>query len=268
MRQHILRLVIVFVLLLGIGFVVFSVIKDNSVFNMAEFINGENSKDVSLEQNIETLNTSVDSSFNEKVIINNFYSTSIEYFNGLLTNQNLDKQAVSKLKNNYRSYRSKVKIFNNSMISLISYSQDPEQNATELAGRKEHVNNCFVNVLLEKHNILNSLKDIVNSKIFGENNYDVKTILLTTNNMIIASYLENENVVFKFLNDTIIKTNDLVNANKIVNDNMIKFAIKYNEMGETTVEQSFKTYFQTLEASEDLSLLINYLNSEVYYEKN
>lgn len=268
MRQHLLRLLIVLILVVGIGVIVFSALKDNTPFNIAEYVNSENKKDSEIEENLVDLNSLVNSSFSEKVVINNFYKSSLNYLSSLLNNQKLSKQEVSIIKNNYRDYRTQMNLLNNSMVSLKSYMQDSELNSSELEGRKESVNENFSNVLLEKNKILNTFKNLVNSKIYNGKNNDAKIVLINTNNIIVKNYLTNDNVSFSLLNNVMSKTQDLINSNGLVVDDIVKFVIKFNEMGEEIVIQVFENYFETSFISENLSLILNYLNSEVYYEKN
>lgn len=267
MRQHILRLLIVLILAVGIGAIIYFAIQNNTPFVITDYINTESKKDVQVETNFNNLSSLNDASFSENVFIYNVFEDSINYCVNLLTNAKFEKSEASQLKSAYKSYHEDMITLNNSMEILKDYLEDAEQNATELAGRKEKVNSDLVKVLKEKSNIVQLLNKLTTEKIYGGASFDTRFVLNNTIDIMSDCYL-NFNTNYTLLNSVNIKYNDFVSSKKVANDDMVKFVIKFNEMTENVVKQDFEQYFNNETESDNLRTLLSFLNSEAYYEKN
>lgn len=270
MKQHILRLLIVLCLVVGFGAIIISCTNKNAPFVVTEFVNNQSKQDKKIEDNFGVLNSIENySSFTEKVAIYNSLDNNINFYTKLLVNANFSKDETSKIKNAFKQYQSEVNKLNSSMIMLKSYISDPNKNTIELEGRKNKVNNDFLTVLSKKIEIVNALNKTAKSKIYSDNCFDAKFILVNTTNILSDLYLDNLTIRnnFTFTNNVIVKTNSFINSNKIAVDNIIKYVIKFNQMTEQTVKSDFNVYFQNGTVNDDLQVLINYLNSEAYYEE-
>ena len=79
-------------------------------------------------------------------------------------------------------------------------------------------------------------------------------------------YNENRNN-FNFLSAVNEKLLEFTENNCDASDDAVKYVIKYNQLEKQTIINDFKNYFSSNTTSDDLNILINFLNSEVYYEK-
>jgi len=70
-----------------------------------------------------------------------------------------------------------------------------------------------------------------------------------------------------FLSDVNNKINEFEENNCNASEETIKFVIKYNQLEKQTIKDGFNAYFVNNTIPEDLNIIINFLNSEVYYEK-
>ncbi|MBE5745785.1 MAG: hypothetical protein E7359_00650 [Clostridiales bacterium] len=267
MRQHIVRLLIVLALVVGIGALIFSAINDNTPLNIVNFASEEAKSDAKVETEFDELNSKVDASFNEKVTSYNILDDNLNFYIELLTNASFTKGEAGQIKNLFKTYRNEMNSLNTSMISLKNYLEDSEHNETELLGRKAKVNDDFVIVLNSKLDILKNLESLILSKIFDGNSYDSKFVLAMTNNILMDCYIEN-NTKFEVLTAVNTKTKAFINSKQVASDNIVKYTIKFNQMTRSVVIADFGEYFKTNTVSSNLQILLNYLNSEAYYEEN
>lgn len=266
MRQHILRLLIVLLLVVGIGFIIYFVVRDNTPFVPTSYISNNIQQDEKLKENLTTLSSSVNSKFTEDVVIYNIYNETSEYYASLLVNITLNKVEASQLKNIYSDYRKKVNTLVASTNSLINYIGLENANENELLGRKEKVNLDFNALNKSYYNVVTSLENLVNSKIYAGKNYSVLGVLKSSLTILTNSYNLTRN------NFTLIdNVNNKINAFELNNlrasESAVIYSIKFNELNRQTLIESFNAYFETSALTDDVTILLNFLNSEVYYEE-
>lgn len=266
MRQHILRLFIVLVLIVGISAVVFFFVKDNTPFVVSEYIITNQNKDKELQESITALGTKGNSKFTEDYAIYKMQNETSDYYASLLVNVNLSKKEAKEVKTLYSNYRKKANTLNSSIKSLINYTLLSNPNQTELEGRQLKVNNDFNALNKSYFNVVVHLENLVKNKIYKGQNYNVVGSLKSSLNMLINAYNQTRNN-FSFVS----KVNDNINAlilnNSYASSDIVKFVIKFNELNKQTLTENFVTYFTNGAINNEMNILIGYLNSEVYYEE-
>ena len=266
MRQHILRLLVVLALVVGIGVVVYFIVRDNTPFVPNVYITNNINEDAELKTNLSNLNSKVNLKFEEDAVVYNIYNETSKYYASLLINVELSKEEANEIKNLYKNYRTKADSLIFSTNSLIDYIALEDQNTTELAGRKEKVNTDFNALNKSYYNIVSHLENVVNTKIYGGKNNNVLGVLKSTVIVLTNIYNENRNN-FNFLSAVNEKLLEFTENNCDASDDAVKYVIKYNQLEKQTIINDFKNYFSSNTTSDDLNILINFLNSEVYYEK-
>lgn len=266
MKQHILRLLIVLILAVGIGFVIYFLKRDNTPFVPTTFIASYINEDEDLKDNLSALSSKANSKFEEDVVIYNIYEDTLEYYSSLLVNINFNKKEASTVKNLYKEYRNKVDDLIFSTNSLLEYLDLENQNATELSGRKEKVNTDFNALNKSYYKVVTFFENAVNDRVYNGKNYNTLGVLKSNLIILTNSYNENRNN-FSFLSDVNAKINDFVENNCNSSDSAIRYVIKFNQIDRQTLLNSFNTYFVNGTTNDDLNILLNFLNSEVYYEE-
>lgn len=266
MRQHILRLLIVLVIAVGIGIVVYFAVRDNTPFLVSNYIQTNIQEDKELKDNLNELSSKVNAKYNEDVAIYGIGENNSKYYASALINVVLTKEEANVVRAVYKEYRNDVKQLITSTNSLISYLNETNPNSLELEGRKDKVNTDFneVNKSLYKVNVF--LESLVNSKIYAGENFNVNFTLKSTLNILINAYNKTRNN-FSLIDSVNTKIVALETNNSNSSSEAVKFVVKFNQMGRQEIENTFVSYFTNGVASDDLNILLNFLNSEVYYEE-
>lgn len=264
MRQHILRLIIVLALVVGGFFIVSFFIKDSTPLNITTYVENNIQKDKDLKDNINSLGSDVNSLFTEDVIVFNSLEDISQFYAASLTNVKLDKDEVQKLKKLYNDYRKEVENLVFSTNSLIRYMALDNISNAELLGRKQRVNTDF-NALNKSYVlVVEELENLLLTKIYGGDSFNSACVLKSTYTLILNAYNQTRNN-FNFVNDVRNKISAFENSFK-PSDTTIKLCIKYNNLERATLKQDFVAYFTSSTTNEDLQIILNCLNSGVYYE--
>jgi len=266
MKQHILRLLIVLILVVGIGLIVFYFVKDNSTFNVLDYANENFEKNSQTYSLIEELNDNVNSDFSENKVIYDSLKESFGYFANFLTNT-ITKSERDIIKNDFSKFNESFNNLNISLNSLKNYLNESNLNETELTGRENKASGDFKELNFKFLELNLKLENMVKDKVFEGKYLDASFALTSCKNLLCKIYLTvEENSNQHFVNDVINKVSKLKENYYQVSDDSIVFAIKYNE-NISEVENSFTYFFEHNEVPSNLSELVELLNKGEYYEE-
>ena len=264
MKQHILRLLIVLILAVGIGFVIFYLVKDNSVFNVSSFAKEEFNKNSNSYSLVEELRDEAVIITNNKTIYDSLYE-SFNYYAKFLVN-NVSKDERDSIKTSFQTFNEKYAELNFSLNSLKNYLQEQNRNETELNGRKEQVGEDFKNLNLSLYSIALKLENLVKVKVFNNTYLDATFALTSSKNLLLKTYLDiNNGSKYSFVKSVADKVTALKEHNYFASEDSIKFAIKYNSI-HNDVSTLFHDYIDNDVTNSDLNDLLIKLNKEAYYE--
>lgn len=268
MKQHILRLLIVLVLVTGVGLILFFTLRDNTPFVVENFVYAENQKIEDIEEKFEDLNSKIDAKFSENKVIFDSFKQSVDYYVTILNNSKLNKEQVNEIKSIYKQFNEESDTIRFSLENVEKYLalSGSEQNAHELAGRKSKVNADFKKLNQAFYVLVETFENIALENIYNGTNLNVYASILSCKNIMNNCYLETENH-FAFISSVNVRLNTLKNYEYKVSSEAVKFSIKYNETDKNVWKTDFYNYFATNTVTNDLNILLNFLNSGGYYEK-
>lgn len=263
MKQHILRLCIVLVLVVGVGFLVLFLVKDNSNFYVNDYTSSQMQTNAKTYEKIDEIKLNVNDEFVRNKIFYDSFEESLKFYNSFLINYNLDKSTRDSIKTEFKNFNDAYSNLSVSLNSLDSYLKEESPNAGELDGRKAKVNKDFVTLNNKFYDLTTLIENVVKNKIFDGKYLDASFSLTSCKNLLISKCLTSNYAEFAFVNSVISKVTALKQANYKVNDKSVIFAVKYNEIS-GNVSDILQKYFESGE-KDDINFF-NLLESEAYYE--
>lgn len=266
MKQHLLRLLIVLILAVGVGFTIYFLVKDNSKFYVNDYSYQFFTEKNELNKKIEDLTPYGNDTFLVNKKIYDSLKESLDYLNSRLINTTLTKNEREIVKESFRNLNNEYKNLDKSLISLESYLNETNKSETELSGRKERASADLNKVNKQLYILNNNVENLVLSKIYNDNYLDASFAINSAKNKMINCYfstLKQKNFVL----DTIQKFTELKNNNFKASSSAFIFARNYNQAKEN-IDSLFLNYYETENADVNFSNLLNFLKSEGYYEKN
>lgn len=266
--KHIVRLIVVAAILFGIGFGIYSLVNNNKPFKAVNYISEVNKVNENSVNKLNEMNNSVNSVYGENLVVFKIYEDNISYYLTFLNNVFLTKEAAGEIVTLYRTYEERLNNIVTSLNSLSSYLSLPEAdiNATELEGRKTKVNSDFKLLNTTKHSIASYLENYVLNSIYNNKSYDPNFVIRSSLNIIANIYNETGNS-FSFVSSVSEKLKDYNLNNQLASEETMKFVIKFNSLNKTDLVNGFTSFMENQTKTEDIAVVIDFLNSEVYYEK-
>lgn len=266
MKQHILRLLIVLILAVGIGFVIYYLVKDNSTFSVSDYAKEEFNKNSETYNLIETLRDDVNATFINNKTIYDSYLESFNYFTGFLTD-NVTKNERDSIKVSFKDFNEKFASLKVSLKSLQNYLNEQNANQQELDGRKNKVCDNFNELNLSFYSLNLKLENIIKTKVFNNSYLDGTFALTSSKNLLLKTYLQlNANSKYSFVKSVADKVTALKNNGYRINEDAVKFSIKYNSVY-SNVASLYYNYLDSDVTTADLNELLERLNKEAYYEE-
>lgn len=266
MKQHILRILIVLLIIVGIGLVVYFLTKDNSTLEVSTHIATKIESDKELKDNLIEVSVINEPIFTENYFVYEVLENNAKYYSGFLIDLEINGSNKRSLDLLYKEYDENKQKLLESTNNLINYLNLQEQNVAELTGRKTKVFEDFSKLNKVYYKINNCLENLVTSRIYNGKNLNPLFNLTSCINILANSYL-NTNNNFSLLTSVVAKTSALKNNLNNIKTETINFAINFSNSNKTELEADFKNYFETLEASSEINAFLTFLTSEAYYEE-
>lgn len=282
MKQHILRLLIVLILLVGIGAGIYFLFIKERDYLASTVIKNELAKTEELQKLLfgedgKNIGWTASGEYTNQKIIYQEFTNNLQEYSVILLNTKIPSEFASTLKNNFKEFQKNVDKLVDSGKILRKYLLLSSQDATEKEGRYNIVVADIKQVNKSFYKIVSTFDRVVESCVYQGRNSTILGSLTSCENILWNAYLTSDNN-FNLSYQTSTKVNDLRNNLGKVKDNMTTFMVRFNARTLNEWESDFTNCFTEVT---DFSAvdpfyttkyanifgIINYLTQEEYYEQ-